>query len=72
MAHYHLGVIHERKGEYEAAAREFERSQEESSEDVSGLYHLALMREAKGDSKAAQELRLRARAFAKSPPIGAK
>ena len=72
MAHYHLGIIHERQGEYEAAAREFERSLEESSGDVSSLYHLALVRDAQGDHSAAEELRRRARGFAKSQPVGAK
>jgi tetratricopeptide (TPR) repeat protein len=56
MAHYHLGVLYERRGEFEAAAREFERSLEELRGDVSSLYHLAMVRRAQGDDTAAEKL----------------
>lgn len=63
MARYHMGVVHERRGEMGAAAREFQRSIEEGVGEVSSLYHLAVIRRAQGDEPAAQELLRRAREF---------
>jgi Flp pilus assembly protein TadD len=68
MAHYHLGVIHEREGETEIARREFERSLEEGVHDLSSLFHLALIRRAKGDNAGADELLRRAGEFGKACP----
>ena len=70
MAHYHLGIIYERKGDYEAAAREFECGLEESNGDVSSLYHLALIRRAQGDPAVADELLRRTREFMIARPVG--
>jgi Flp pilus assembly protein TadD len=56
MAHYHLGVVQQRRGDLEAAAREFERAQEEMVGDTSTLHHLAAIRRARGDERGAEEL----------------
>jgi Flp pilus assembly protein TadD len=63
MAHYHLGVIYERQGDMEKAAREFERSCEESIGEVSSFYHLAMIRRAQNDEAGANVLLRRAREF---------
>jgi Flp pilus assembly protein TadD len=63
MAHYHMGVIHERRGELDLAAREFEKSLDDGIDEASSLYHLALIRRQKGDDKGAEELLRRAREF---------
>jgi tetratricopeptide (TPR) repeat protein len=66
MAHYHIGVIHERRGETAAAEREFRRSLDESIGEVSSLFHLALIRRAAGDTAGADELLQRAREFGRA------
>jgi Flp pilus assembly protein TadD len=63
MAHYHLGVIHEREGETEVARREFERSLEEGVHELSSLFHLSVIRRAQGDTAGADELLRRAGEF---------
>jgi Flp pilus assembly protein TadD len=59
MAHYHLGIIYERGEELEAAATEFERAREDMVGDQSSLWHLAKVRAAQGDTRAAEQLRER-------------
>jgi len=66
MAHYHIGVIHERRGETEAAEREFQRSLDEAVGEASSLFHLATIRRAKGDKKGAEELLRRAHEFSRA------
>ncbi len=63
MAHYHMGVIHERRGDMQAAEREFRRSLDEGVGEVSSLFHLAVIRRSSGDEKGAQELLNKARDF---------
>jgi len=65
MSHYHIGVIHERLGDYAAAAREFQRSQDEGVGEVSSLFHLAVIRRSEGDEDGALRLLEKAREFAK-------
>ena len=64
MAHYHMGVIHERRGDLDAAEREFEKSLAEAVGEVSSIYHLALIRRQRGDIKGAEQLLQRAEGFA--------
>ncbi|HEY0592614.1 MAG TPA: hypothetical protein VGF40_12665, partial [Thermoanaerobaculia bacterium] len=63
MAHYHMGVIHERLGEMDKAEREFRRSLDDGVGEVSSLFHLAVIRKSRGDEKGAQELLTKARDF---------
>ncbi len=63
MAHYHMGVIHERRGEIDAAERAFEYSEDHVVGEVSSLFHLAVLRRAQGDAAAAMEYLRRAREF---------
>ena len=63
MAHYHMGVTHERRGEMEAAERAFEYSEDHVVGEVSSLFHLAVLRRAQGDTAAAMEYQRRAREF---------
>lgn len=66
MAYYHMGVIHERRGEKEDAARSFQRAIDELVGEVSSLYHLALLRSEAGDDDAAADLLERTREFARA------
>jgi Flp pilus assembly protein TadD len=66
MAHYHIGVIHERRGETEPAEREFRRSLDEAVGEVSSLFHLATIRRSKGDEKGADDLLRRAHEFGRA------
>jgi len=68
MAHYHLGVIHEREGATEIARREFERSLDEGVHELSSLFHLAVIRRAQGNDAEAEELLRRAGEFGKLRP----
>jgi len=72
MAHYHLGVIHEREGQFEIARREFERSLEEGVHELSSLFHLASIRRAHGDNAGADELLQRAGEFGKARPTASE
>ena len=63
MARYHVGVVHERKGNTEAAAREFQRSIDEGISEVSSVFHLAQIRRAEGREEEAKALLERAREF---------
>lgn len=66
MARYHIGVIHERLQDWDAAEREFLRSRDEGIEEVSSLYHLALICRARGQTQRATELLEQAREFGRS------
>jgi hypothetical protein len=44
MARYHIGVIYERRGDLEAAAREFQRSLDEGVGERSSQYHIEKIR----------------------------
>jgi len=72
MAHYHLGVIHEREGATEIARREFERSLEEGVHELSSLFHLAVIRRVEGDDAGAEELLRRAGEFGKMRPAASE
>jgi Flp pilus assembly protein TadD len=72
MAHYHLGVIHEREGATEIARREFEQSLEEGVHELSSLFHLAVIRRAQGDDAGAEELLRRAGEFGKMRPAASE
>jgi tetratricopeptide (TPR) repeat protein len=66
MARYHIGVIHERLQDWDGAEREFLRSREEGIEEVSSLFHLALICRARGQDGRAAELLEQAREFGRS------
>jgi tetratricopeptide (TPR) repeat protein len=66
MARYHVGVIRERLLDWDAAEREFLKSREEGVEEVSSLYHLALIYRARGETRRAAELLEQAREFGRS------
>ena len=72
MANYHMGVIHERRGEPEEAERSYRRNLDESVGEVSSLYHLALLRRNQGDESQAEELLKRTREFALASNIRPK
>ncbi len=65
-ARYFIGVIHERRGEYGDALREFRGMQDEGVGEVSSLWHMAAVRRAQGDTKAADELLERAMRFGRA------
>jgi hypothetical protein len=69
MSHYHIGVIHERRGDHTAAAREFERGQDEGVGEVSSLFHLAVIRRAQGDDAGAKALLEKARDFGRAKAV---
>jgi Flp pilus assembly protein TadD len=71
MAYYHMGVIHERRGDPEEAARSFQRSIDETVGEVSSIYHLAMIRQAEGNLKAAEELLEKTREFADANGVAA-
>jgi Flp pilus assembly protein TadD len=69
MAHYHIGVIHERRGAYAAAEHAFERSLEEDVGEVSSLFHLAVILRTRGDAQGARRLLDRAREFSQAKAL---
>ena len=70
MANYHMGVVHERRGETEKAERSFERSVEEAVGEVSSNFHLAGIRRARGDEEGAERLLKGTREFARAQAGG--
>lgn len=69
MAHYHIGVIHERRGDVEAAEHEFRHSLNEATGEVSSLFQLALILRQKGDLAGAEELLRRAWEFGRTQKV---
>jgi Flp pilus assembly protein TadD len=63
MSRYHIGVIYERLGDLDAAAREFQRSMDDGIGEVSSVYHLAQLHKARGDEKTAEKLLKHAQEF---------
>ena len=72
MAYYHMGVIHERSNEPEKAARSFQRGIDELVGEVSSVYHLAMLRKARGDQEGAEELLKQTRDFARANGVTAR
>jgi len=62
-ARYHIGIIHQRKGELDEAEREFRGNVAEGIGEASSLYHLAEIQRSRGDEKAAAALLDQAREF---------
>ena len=61
MARYHIGVIHERLGNFEEAKQAFHRSMDEGVRECSSLFHLAEIARMEGDPARADELVRKAR-----------
>ena len=72
MANYHMGVIHERRNDPDAAARSFQRGIDELVGEVSSVYHLAMLRKAQGELEESEELLKRTREFAGAKGVTTK
>jgi Flp pilus assembly protein TadD len=70
MANYHMGVIHERRGETDEAERSFQRSIDEAVGEVSSTFHLAAIRRSQGDEEGAERLLQTTREFAEANGLG--